>query len=578
MPKEFSRFVSNLWSLTRPYWVSEERWSALALLSIIVTMDFGLIYLSIILNDWHRLFFNALQHHDYAEYTHQLIRFCELAASHIVVTVYQFYLNQMLQIRWRRWLTRRYLEEWLAGQAYYRLQLSHPDIDNPDQRIAEDVSGFIRLTLGLTLGFMNNLITLISFCTILWGLSGALTLPWWGGGSLEIPGYMLWVALIYAIGGTWLNHRIGRPLARLNFEQQHYEADFRFSLVRLRENAEGIALYGGEIQEKQGLYQRFDKIFSNWWSIMLCQKRLNWFSSGYDQLAIIFPYVVSAPRYFSGGLEIGDLMQTASAFGRVQGALSWFIVAYVNLANWRAAVQRLVSFRAAIATAHATADSGFVRAPEPGRANLSVDGLILTCPQHPQPLLQADLVFTPGESVLISGRSGSGKSTLFRALAGLWPYGQGRIRLPEKARLLFLPQKPYLPIGALRDVVAYPASAASFSDATLRDALTVCGAEALAACLDDVDHWGHRLSPGEQQRVAIARAILNQPDWLFLDEATSACDPGSESQLYESLRQRLPRTTVISIGHRVSLHSFHRRRLLITPDANGIGHPLPLPA
>jgi len=295
-------------------------------------------------------------------------------------------------------------------------------------------------------------------------------------------------------------------------------------------------------------------------------------------LAIIFPYVVSAPRYFSGSLEIGDLMQTASAFGRVQGALSWFIVAYVNLANWRAAVQRLTSFRGAIAAIHATVDSGLVRAPEPGGVDLSVDGLTLTCPQNAQPLIQADLVFAPGESVLISGRSGSGKSTLFRALAGLWPYGQGRIRLPEKARLLFLPQKPYLPIGALRDVVAYPASAASFSDATLREALTACGAEALAACLDRVDHWGQRLSPGEQQRVAIARALLNQPDWLFLDEATSACDPGSESLLYDVLRQRLPRTTVISIGHRVSLHSFHRRRLLITPDANGIGHLLSLPA
>ncbi len=584
MLKDFFKFANDLWVLTRPYWVSEERWSALALLTVIVAMDFSLIYLSVVLNDWHRLFFNALQHHDHAEYLHQLIRFCELAAIHIVIAVYQIYLNQMLQIRWRRWLTRRYLEEWLAGQAYYRLQLSNPDLDNPDQRIAEDVGGFIRLTLGLTLGFMNNVVTLISFCAILWGLSGALTLPWGAGEGLEIPGYMVWVALIYAVAGTWLNHLIGRPLARLNFEQQHYEADFRFSLVRLRENAEGVALYGGEGQEGRGFNQRFARIVDNWWSIMLCQKRLNWFSSGYDQLAIIFPYVVAAPRYFAGAMEIGDLMQTASAFGRVQGALSWFIGAYVNLANWRAAVRRLTSFQAAMAAARAAAmpdaaagQTGIVRAA--GRdASLHVEGLTLALPHQPGTLLQTDLAFTPGESVLISGRSGSGKSTLFRALAGIWPYGRGRIGLPCTGRLLFLPQKPYLPIAALRDVVAYPAAAESFPDSALRDALTVCGVGALADRLDLVEHWGQCLSPGEQQRVAVARAVLNQPDWLFLDEATSACDPDTEARLYSVLRERLPNTTVISIGHRGSLHQFHQRRLLVSPDADGIGRLAPMPA
>jgi putative ATP-binding cassette transporter len=583
MMKDFSAFTGDLWALTRPYWFSSERLSALTLLVAIMAMNFGMIYLSIVLNDWHRLFFNALQNHNYPEYIHQFTRFCELATIHIVVAVYRVYLNQMLQIRWRHWLTGRYLDDWLAGKAYYRLQLSSGETDNPDQRIAEDVRSFIGLTLSLTLGFINTLVTLFSFCVILWGLSGSLTLPW-GQDGLAIPGYMVWVALIYAVGGTWLNHLVGRPLARLNFEQQHYEADFRFSLMRLRENAEGVALYGGEGQESRGLSERFSRIVGNWWDIMRCQKRLNWFTSGYDQLAIVFPFVVAAPRYFAGSLQLGDLMQTSSAFGQVQGALSWFIGAYVALAEWRAAVRRLTSFRAAMVAAHAAAAHD-ATSPEAGiartagdDASLHVDDLTLALPHRSAPLLQTGLAFAPGEAVLISGRSGSGKSTLFRALAGIWPYGRGRIRLPRDARLLFLPQKPYLPIGPLRAAVAYPAPAERFSDTALRDALSACGVGALADDLDRIDHWGQCLSPGEQQRMAIARALLNQPDWLFLDEATSACDPETEASLYGVLRDRLSGTTVISIGHRASLYPFHQRRLLVTPDAGGIGRLIPIPA
>jgi len=584
MIKNFSIFMTDLWVLTRPYWYSEERWSALSLMTTIVVMDFGLIYLSVVVNDWHRLFFNTLQNYNYPEFAHQLTRFCELATIHILMTICQIYLNQMLEIRWRRWMTGRYLEEWLSGQTYYRLQLTGTDFDNPDQRIAEDVRSFINLTFGLALGFLTNLVTLVSFCSILWGLSGALTLPL-GQGGLVIPGYMVWIALAYAAGGTWLNHLTGRPLARLNFEQQHYEADFRFSLMRLRENAEGVALYGGEAQEGRGFAERFSRIVDNWWGIMNCRLRLNCFASTYSQAAIVFPYLVAAPRYFSGAFQLGELMQTASAFGQVQGALSWFINAYVTLAEWRAAVRRLTSFRAAMVEARAavpSADQGTV--PETGilrtaggDASLHMETLTLSLPQRPAPLLYAELALTPGTAVLISGRSGSGKSTLFRALAGIWPYGRGRIRLPAGARMLFLPQKPYLPIAPLRAVAAYPAPAEQFSDDALRDALAACGVGALGNRLDAIDLWGQRLSTGEQQRLAIARALLNRPDWLFLDEATSACDPETESEVYRLLRDRLPATTVVSIGHRTSLHPFHQRRLMVTPDADGVGHLVPMP-
>ena len=573
MLKNFSEFLRDLWTLTRPYWGSEERWTAWLLLGVIVAMNMGLIYLSVVINQWQRLFFNALQARDHAEYVHQFIRFGGLALIHIVITVYALYLDLMLQIRWRRWLTARYLDDWLAGQTYYRLQIGGGETDNPDQRIAEDARAFVNLTLGLTLGFLSTVVTLVSFLGILWGLSGALVLPWGEGGEIAIPGYMVWAALLYAVIGTWFNHLVGRPLSRLNFDQQRVEADFRFSLVRLRENAEGVALYGGEGPEGDGFRRRFDAVVRNWRAIMTTRKSLTWFASGYSQVAIVSPYVVAAPRYFAGAMQLGDLMQTASAFGKVEGSLSWFIGAYVSLAEWRATVRRLTSFRAAMAAsrAQAAAAGGIVRGEGDDAATLRVDGLTLALPHDANPLLSADLIVSAGETVLISGRSGSGKSTLFRALAGIWPYGRGRIRLPAGASLLFLPQKPYLPIGPLRAAVAYPAPPDRFSDAELTDALGACGASALAGRLDEADHWGQRLSPGEQQRLAVARALLNRPDWLFLDEATSACDPETEAGLYRLLAERLPATTVISIGHRTSLHAFHRRRLVVEPDGRGIG-------
>ncbi|MBF0561033.1 MAG: ABC transporter ATP-binding protein/permease [Alphaproteobacteria bacterium] len=550
-------FSRDLWSLVRPYWFSDERWPALGLLAVIVGMNLGLVYLNVLFNQWNNAFYDSLQNKNFDVFTHQLKLFSLLAAAFIVVAVYQTYLRQMLQIRWRRWVTKQYLADWFEGRAYYLMQMTGGGADNPDQRIADDISGFISSTLALTLDLMSSAVTLASFATILWGLSGPLEV-----GGISIPGYMLWAALVYAIAGTWLADKIGRPLVRLNFQQQQYEADFRFSLVRVRENTEGIALYGGEADESERLSVRFNQVVANWWGIMQRQKRLTFFTAGYSQVAIIFPYLVASPRFFAGAITLGGLMQTASAFSQVRSALSWFVDSYTTLADYKATVDRLLGFHAAVRRAReiSRTESGIDRRVNEA-AGLVVSDLALALPDGRTLWRGFNANFALGESVLLTGPSGSGKTTLLRAVAGLWPFGEGRIGLPAQAQPLFLPQKPYLPIDTLRAVTSYPAHAGAFPDPEIIEALTACGLEALVSILDTTDHWANRLSPGEQQRLAIARAVLHRPGWLFLDEATSALDEAAENTLYRLLRQRLPATAMISVGHRGTLAVLHDRQI-----------------
>ncbi len=413
---------------------------------------------------------------------------------------------------------------------------------------------------------MSNAVTVVSFIGILWGLSGALTVPL-GSMSIEIPGYLVWVALIYSILGTWLAHKIGWRLSPINFTLQRYEADFRFSLVRIRENAEGVALYKGEVDETHGLHARFANIYANWWELMRYTKRLTWFSTGFSQVAIIFPYIVAAPRYFTGAIELGGLMQTASAFNQVQQSMSWFIEAYARLAEWKATVDRLTTFRASLART-AAAGTGIARTAAP-QAAISLDDVEIRLPGDRPLLAPTDLELAPGKSVLISGPSGSGKSTLFRVLAGLWPYGAGKVVVPAGAKLLFLPQRPYLPLGTLRDVVTYPLETGRVDDDAVRRALEDCQLGPLTTRLDEAQNWAQTLSPGEQQRVAFARTLLQRPDWLFLDEATAALDEKTEAHLYQLIQDRLPQTTIISIGHRPGLARFHGQHLTIVKDESG---------
>jgi len=588
-------FLRDIWKLTKPYWFSEDRWAGRGLLAAIIAMTLALVYLQVRLALWSRVFWDAFQHYDSHVFWVQLGVFCILAGINIVISVYANYLQQMLQIRWRRWLTDRFLGHWLADKTYYDLQMRAGHTDNPDQRIANDIGDFVGQTLNLTLGALGAAVTLFSFLTMLWAISGTLTLSL-AGHSLTIPGYMCWLAFIYAALGTWLTIRVGKPLVGLNFDQQRYEADFRFSLVRLRENVEGVALYGGENDEKTIFRSRFSNVVGNWWAIMKRTKLLGFLTGSYNQAAVIFPVLAAAPLYFANGasfglgpfrfifftaqkFEIGAIQQTLRAFGQVQGALSWVVNSFTSLAAWKATVDRLTSFTTAMEEVHATRENPSALKPAANtRDELSITDLELNLPGGEPLLAGITASVAPGETLLIQGPTGSGKSTLMRAMAGLWPYGKGAIELPARGKTFFLPQKPYLPIGTLRAVVSYPSRPEGFSDEAIADALKACGLSRLAGRLGETSSWYQELSPGEQQRLAFARLFLQAPDFVFLDEATSAMDAASEQAMYALLKERLPKAAVISVGHRTSLLEFHQRTLTVkeghaalslTPQAAG---------
>jgi len=562
-------FLGDAWRLALPYYQSEEKWSARLLLGSIISLNLLLVGMTVVLNYWNGAFYDSLQNKDWDLFIQLLFTyrtgeagfmpgFVPIVTVLIPISIYRTYLNQWLQIRWRRWMTDRLLTEWLSDRAYYTIGLtadpSGLGTDNPDQRISEDLRKFVEDTLRLGLGLLSNVVSLANFALILWTLSGAVTIF-----GISIPGYMLWAAVLYAIIGSWLTTIVGRPLAALEFQQEKAEADFRFSLARLRENTEGVALYGGEAAEKASLVDRFVAIFLNWRQLMQRQKLLNALIAGYEQAAVIFPIVVAAPRYFSGEIALGGLTRTAGAFARVQGSLSWFIEAYAALASWRATVTRLASFHRAIVVARGLADQGVKVRQVPG-PGIAAAGATLTLPDG-TPILGGSIgytgvLFPQGQSTAIAGRSGSGKSTLFRALAGIWPYGQGAIERPP-GEYLFLPQRPYIPQGTLRHALTYPAAEGSLADGLAVQALTDAGLATLAKHLDDNQPWSQRLSGGEQQRLAVARALLLRPDWLFMDEATASLDPKAESELYETLRRQLPDTTIISIAHRPAVAGFH---------------------
>jgi putative ATP-binding cassette transporter len=559
--------LATIWRLASPYFSSEDKWPGRILLAAVITIELSIVGINVLLNSWNNSFYNALQDKNWDAFVYQLGYFCVLATAYIFLAVYQLYLNQWLQIRWRRWLTRTYLEKWLAGSNHYRMQLLGDAADNPDQRIAEDVKQFIDagatgigiLPIGLSL--LNATVTLASFAVILWNLSATAPLHVFGV-AIDIPGYLLWAALIYAILGTTFTHLIGRALIPLNFQQQRYEADFRFNLVRVRENSEQIALLRGEHAERHRLLLRFANVVSNWMAIMSRQKKLTFLTAGYSQAAVVFPYIMVSPAYFAGKVQLGGLMQTANAFGQVQSALSVFVNVYRQLAEWRAVVDRLSGFDQSIATAHEVAVKPPVIAVVSADANaVSFKDLSVQLPNG-VPLISADdITVKLGERVLVSGPSGAGKSTLFRALAGVWPFGRGIVTVPKNARMMVLPQRPYFPIAPLAAAVAYPAEPGQFDAAKVAELIGAVGLPALVPRIEEEAHWNRMLSLGEQQRLGIARALLYHPDFLFLDEATASLDEPGEAALYQLLDQRLPHATIVSIGHRATLSAFHRRRL-----------------
>ena len=552
------------WHLFRGYWNSEHKWKARGLLAFVIGLNFFGVYLLVRLNSWYNEFYNALQQYQVDSFWPLVGEFTGVAMLYIVIAVYAIYLRQAVQIKWRTWLTDKYLSRWLKGQVYYRLQVQNSDTDNPDQRISEDINQFVNLSLQLLIGFLKQLTTLVAFGVVLWNLSGAFTLNL-GGQDIVIYGYMFWFSFVYSGIGTVCAHLVGRKLIGLNFEQQRFEADFRFNMMRVRENSESIAFYGGENAENKGFHERFAKVISNFWQLMKQTKILNFYVNGYAQLAVIVPLILAAPQYFAGAIALGGLMQTVSAFGRVQDALSYFVESYDSIAQLAAVVKRLDTFTEHMERAEMVENG--VRPQAADDTELRVEDLRVQLPDSRVLLENCSLALPAGSRLLVTGSSGCGKSTLLRTLAGIWPYGKGKLSLQKNSRLLFLPQKPYLPLGSLRRALYYPGTAAG-SDAALQAVLVKVGLDKFVTRLDEVDDWSRILSLGEQQRLAFARVLLQKPDWVFLDEATSALDEPREAEVYELLKKELPQMGVVSVGHRSTLYAQHEQELKLAGDGN----------
>jgi putative ATP-binding cassette transporter len=566
--KSLRATIATVWRIAAPYFRSEDRLAAWTLLASVIAIELSLVAIEVLLNQWRGRFYNDLQERNWQGFVRELGIFTALASLNVALAIYQLYLNQWLQIRWRRWMTSRYLGQWMDKANHYRMQLQGDAADNPDQRISDDVKLFVEQTLGITVGLLSSVVTLGSFVVILWGLSAQSPLTIFGS-QFQIPGYLVWGALIYAVFGTALTQWIGSPLVNLSFEQQRYEADFRFNLVRARENSEQIALLHGETAEGLRLSERFGRVVGNWYAIMSRTKRLTAFTASYSQAAVIFPFILVTPAYFAEKIQMGGLLQTASAFGSVQDALSFFISIYRSLAEWRAVVARLDGFEMSLASASRLAASTDAIGVMPAAgSDIGFEKLLVRLPNG-VPLVATDhFSLHTHERTLVTGPSGAGKSTLFRAIAGIWPFGGGSISIPANATVMMLPQRPYFPIGSLHAAIVYPAEADAYRAEQVRNALTAVGLPQLPIRLNEGAHWNRMLSLGEQQRLGLARALLHAPQYLFLDEATASLDEASEAVLYRLLEEKLPATTIVSIGHRSTLAAFHQRNVALVRDGD----------
>ena len=546
--------------------------AAQALVGVIIAENFGQVAMTIKLNVWYRDLFDALQKKNAEAFWEQIwYVFVPLLVIWILVQLFDVTLDTIFQLRWREWLTRNYFTRWLSDGTHYKMGLAGFAADNPDQRIAADVDSFLTRTMSLSIRLLSQLATLVSFTVILWGLSKDFTVPFT---AIAIPGLLFWVAAAYAIIGTVAAHFIGRPLIRLDFLNERYEANFRFALARLREYGEQIALLNGAVAEINYLRKRFTEVIRNSFAILFRRLKLTGFTFAWSQMSVAFPYIFMGAYYFADKMTLGEMQQGSSAFGRVEGALAFFMASYATLAAYKATIDRLTSFREAMGKAETIGVTPPHIAVESRKtSSLDVEALTLRLPDGRAIVRVHRLSLAEGEPVLLTGPSGSGKSTFFRALAGIWPYGDGAIHVPEGRSVMLLPQRPYLPLGTLRGALCYPSTPDAYPDNEIRRALQAVGLPLLLDRLDDEDNWPARLSGGEQQRLAMARALLAKPDWLFLDEATASLDEASEAVVYRSLAEHLPKTTVVSIGHRSTLMAFHRRKLDLKPSTDGVFTP-----
>ncbi|HEV2614928.1 MAG TPA: ABC transporter ATP-binding protein/permease [Gammaproteobacteria bacterium] len=561
MPQQ-TGFWKNLWSLLKPFWTSEEKWEAFLLLGGVLAANVLQVQLMVIVNKWRKHFYDALQ----ASHMHYIVlsleQFMIILALAIFIFTYGNYFAGLLTNRWRRWMTRQYVDRWLSEHTAYAMQILGKNMDNPDQRISEDLNEFPTLTLGLFSGLFNAALTLVAFSVILWQLSGDLVFQVWGH-TITIPGYMFFATIFYATFGTYVTMWIGKRLAQLNYQQEQFNANFRFNLVRVRESTEQISLYRGEENEKVRLRDTFQYVFDNFYRIINVQKFLGFFTNGYGLLTQVIGILIALPRYIAEHQEIGSLVQVSTAFQEVVGALSFIVTSFTTIANWRAVIKRLTEFTRLMNEAATEIHQKSIKVEYDGNQEIRARNLSLCLPNHEILVNPMSFSIKAGEHVLIAGKYGSGKSTLLRAMANIWPYGSGEISLPEKNRRLFLPQRPYFPIGSLREALLYPNTDIKVSDEKIKEILDLCGLSSFKNRLDEVRYWSMEFSLGEQQLIAFSRIFIIEPKWVFLDEATSALDEATEERMYQLLQTTFPAMTIVSVGHRSSLKLFHQKEIYV---------------
>jgi putative ATP-binding cassette transporter len=566
-------FFRQFWRLVRGYYTSpRDRRRAWMLTVAVLVLTMIQIAVQVRFNIWNRDFFNALENRDRAAFFGQLWTLLLLVGAAMASAVAQLWAKQMLSLDWRRWLVQSLQRRWLEGGLHYQLNFMPDAADNPDQRITENTRWATAMAVDLLVGLLGSILTLISFLGILWTLSGALHVSF-GANEFDVPGYMVWAALFYAVVGSLLTLLLGAPMVDINVRRNQAEADHRFALIRMRENSEGIALIRGEGDEDRTLRAAFSRVVSVMKDLYGRERMLMYLTSAYGMLAGVVPIVVASPRYFAGAITLGVLMQITQAFLEVTRSLNWFVDKFPLLADWRSHIERVAAlddtFEHAVGL-EAEHTITLTEGPdEEGREVLAFRDLQVGHADGNVVIQDANAVIHVGEKVLIVGESGTGKSTLFRAVSGLWPWGSGEIRTPPRERMFFMPQRPYLPLGTLRAALAYPAPAKKFADAGMAAALERCALPHLLPRLDEEERWDRVLSLGEQQRLAFARLLLHRPRWIFLDEATAALDDENQDAMMRLFREELADSAVISIGHRPGLDVYHDRTLHLVRAPDG---------
>ncbi len=563
------RFASNLWRLTRIYWTSSDSKRGALLLALCIAGEIGTVYGNVLVAHANGRVFDAVQNKQAPEFFTAMEIFFASALLLVLVSTYRIYLRNVLQIRWREHLTAHFLGEWIGPHAYAQRERHHKKTDNPDQRISEDIQSYVASALGLSLSLLSAVATLVSFASLLWTLSGRWPLRI-GAQEYWIPGLMMWVAILYSLVSMWLTHRVGRSLVGINFDRLRYEADFRYGLVRFRDHIESVALSRGEAHEREGALKRFQNVATNWLQLIAKQRNLTLLTSGIGQANGVVPLLVAAPAFFAGRMTLGAVTETGIAYGQVSGALSWFVDAYQEIAAWRASIERLSTFAEVIDSARAEQENaGGLRvvAGSPGAMRLIDVDLVL--PEGRSVLHGVEGTVATSDRIAVLGAAGVGKTVLFRALAGIWPFGAGRIEMPSDARPVFLPQRPYVPLGTFREAVSYPAAAGTFPDEQIREALQGLGLERFADRLDDTEQWDQQLSSDEQHRLTFARVLLQRPNWLFLDDATAGLDGHMEERVFDVLGQRLPDATIVAMTNKPELARHFRRKWEIVAEGTG---------